>query len=107
MKYFIYAGCFENDMENKGIFDFNSDEEAEEFAKSLAKKIYDQDPLRTVEDIMFEDEVELQEATEIYELEKLDEINYFVDPIENGDEDEDDESEIETIWYEIKNKVEK
>lgn len=94
-KYFIYAGLIGKGLENKGVFDFESDEVADEFAYSLAKKLYFDDPLRTIEDIMFEDSVGLEEASRIFEIEMEDAIDFFSDPME-----EEEDFDAGVIWYE-------
>ena len=95
----VYIGLVGEDLKSVGIFEFPTQEEADDFAYTSACKSYDENPTgRTVEEIIAEEDVDRSEATLAYEEEREDEIDYYAEELDNdeiSEEDDDDSS----FWY--------
>lgn len=93
-KYTIYWGLLDDNEVSSKIEEFESESDADDAAYELACKEYDSRPLRTVADIMIEDELSEDEATNIYNDEREDGIEWWAEVEEKEVEEEVEEEEL-------------
>lgn len=93
MEYRIFVGKVSDpELEEVAILECEDYEDALIKAYELACARYDENPDRTPEEIKEEEEVSLEEAKDLYADEREEVIDYYVESVENTDEEwEDDE----------------
>lgn len=92
-EYNLFWGLLDDDNVSSKVAEFESEMDADYAAYKLACEEYDKRPLRTVPEIMDEDEVSEEVAQEIYADEKEENIEWYADPLNEFGEDIEEEEE--------------
>ena len=90
-EYNLFWGLLDDDNMSSKVAEFESEMDADYAAYKLACEGYDRRPLRTVPEIMDEDEVSEEVAQEIYADEKEENIEWYADPLNEFEEDIEEE----------------
>lgn len=90
-EYNLFWGLLDDDNMSSKVAEFESEMDADDAAYKLACEEYDKRPLRTVPEIMDEDEVSEEIAQEIYADEKEENIEWYADPLNEFGEDIEEE----------------
>lgn len=95
-EYNLFWGLLDDDEMSSKVAEFESELDADTAAYDLACEEYNKRPLRTVEEIMDEDEVSEDIAADIYADEREENIEWYADPV-NGFEEVEEEEEDEDL----------
>jgi hypothetical protein len=87
----LYYGLVADDEYLEKTDLFENEEDANEAARVLACEEYAIRPSRTIEEIIDDEDVDADEAKMIFDEEMEENIDFYVDPIEEVEEDEDNE----------------
>lgn len=90
-EYNLFWGLLDDVNLSSKVAEFESEMDADYAAYKLACEEYDKRPLRTVPEIMDEDEVSEEIAQEIYADEKEENIEWYADPLNEFEEDIEEE----------------
>lgn len=90
-EYNLFWGLLDDDNMSSKVAEFKSEMDADYAAYKLACEEYDKRPLRTVPEIMDEDEVSEEIAQEIYADEKEENIEWYADPLDEFEEGVEEE----------------
>ena len=90
-EYNLFWGLLDDVNMSSKVAEFESEIDANEAAYKLACEEYDKRPVRTVLEIMDEDEVSEEVAQEIYADEKEENIEWYADPLNEFGEDAEEE----------------
>tara|TARA_Y100000310_G_C20677149_1_gene813741 strand:- start:776 stop:1084 length:309 start_codon:yes stop_codon:yes gene_type:complete len=99
MKFKVSWSAGRGTGKNEGIEDFKNEEEAVEYAFERACEEYERYPNRGIRDIMDEEEVDKEEAEEIWYDERGQMINYSAVPVKDKVEEK-----TKTLKKEVKKK---
>lgn len=92
-EYNLFWGLLDDDEMSSKVAEFESELDADTAAYDLACEEYNKRPLRTVEEIMDEDEVSEDIAADIYADEREENIEWYADPVNGFDVEEEEEDE--------------
>lgn len=92
-EYNLFWGLLDDDEMSSKVAEFESELDADTAAYDLACEEYNKRPLRTVEEIMEENEVSEEVALDIFADEREENIEWYADPVNGFDVEEEEEDE--------------